>query len=353
MSYWRIPFIFLAIVNLVAGLWSGLIRIGWMLPLSEVGAHHGAIMVGGFLTSLIALEKAIPLRRKLAFAVPVISALSLMMIVPGLYRLGIFFLMTGSIGFFLMLSFYLHLYPKDISIRLMLVGAACLIIGNAMLFHYKLFPAAFPWWSGFLLFTITAERLELSKFLPVSKGNKKLLYIGLSIFLAGILIPFHGWGRYFSGLAIIAIAVWMLRFDMIRIGLKKSELTRYSSIALLIANSWLIIHAFILMLSADLPYLYDMTVHTFFIGYVFAMIFAHGPIILPGVLGFTAKPYHSILYLWLGIVQGSLAIRVLSDTLLLHDIRRWSGLFTGIGIVLYFITLVIMVRRSRLNAKIH
>ncbi|MEQ1585628.1 MAG: hypothetical protein ABL895_07110 [Cyclobacteriaceae bacterium] len=351
MSYWRIPFMLAAVINLIAGIWAGLIRMGWDMPLTPVAVHHGAIMVGGFLATLIALEKAIPLKRNLALAVPVISALSLLMAVPGYYQVGLYFLISGSVGLFIIQAYYLNLYPRDLSILLMLVGAGCLMVGNAMLIKTQFYPASFPWWMGFLLFTITAERIELSKFLPVSSNAKYLLLSFLTVFLLGLLIPFHGAGKYFSATAMIGIAVWMLKHDVMRIGLKKAGLTKFSSVALLIANSWLIINGLLLVFMPDGPYSYDILVHSFFIGYTFAMIFAHGPIILPGVLGITAKPFHSILYGWLFLVQGSLLLRLLADSILSMEWRRISGILTGVGILLYFITLIVLVTRERQHAK--
>jgi hypothetical protein len=352
MSFWRIPFMLAAVVNLIAGIWAGLIRLGWELPLTPVAVHHGAIMVGGFLSALIALEKAIPLKRNLALIVPVVSALSLLMVVPGYYHPGMYFLVAGSVGLFLIHAYYLYLHPRDLSIILMLVGAGCLVVGNAMLLKTQFYPASFPWWMGFLLLTITAERIELSKFLPVSANAKYLLLSFLALFLMGLLIPFHGLGKYLSAAAMIGIALWMLRHDVIRIGLKKSGLTRFSSVSLLLANGWLIVNGILLISMPDTAYSYDILVHSFFIGYTFAMIFAHGPIILPGVLGITAKPFHSILYVWLFLVQGSLLLRLMADSLLNVEWRRWSGVLTGIGILLYFITLVVLVVRERKNAKV-
>ncbi len=352
MSYWRIPFMLAAVFNLIAGIWAGLIRLGWDLPLTPMAVHHGAIMVGGFLGSLIALEKAIPLKKRLLMFIPVISALSLLMVVPGYYHIGLYFLIAGSIGLFLIHAYYLNLYPRDLSIMLMLVGAGCLIVGNAMLISTQFYPASFPWWMGFLLLTITAERIELSKFLPVSVSAKNVLLSFLGLFLLGLLIPFHGTGKYFSALAMIGIAVWMLNYDVMRIGIKKQGLIRFSSIALLIANGWLIVNGILLMSMPDTAYSYDILVHSFFIGYTFAMIFAHGPIILPGVLGITTKPFHPVLYVWLFLVQGSLLFRLLADSLLNFEWRKWSGIFSGTDILLYFITLIVLVVLERHYAKV-
>jgi len=352
MSYWRIPFMLAAVLNLIAGIWAGLIRMGWDLPVTAVSVHHGAIMVGGFLATLIALEKAIPLKRNIALVVPVISALSLLMAVPGYYHTGLYFLIAGSVGLFLIHAYYLYLHPRDLSIVLMLVGAGSLIVGNVMLIRMQFYPASFPWWMGFLLFTITAERIELSKFLPVSVNAKYLLLGFLGLFLLGLLIPFHGIGKYFSGASMFGIALWMLKHDVMRIGLKKKVLTRFSSVSLLIANGWLIVNGILLIFMPDTAYSYDILVHSFFIGYAFAMIFAHGPIILPGVLGITSKPYHPALYMWLFLVQGSLLLRLIADSLFNTEWRKLSGIFSGVGILLYFITLIVLVIRERLHAKV-
>jgi hypothetical protein len=52
----------LAFFCLLTGLWSGLTRLGWELTALPSTLHHGAIMVGGFIGTLIRLEKIIPLR---------------------------------------------------------------------------------------------------------------------------------------------------------------------------------------------------------------------------------------------------------------------------------------------------
>ncbi|MEK6782387.1 MAG: hypothetical protein AABY93_11820 [Bacteroidota bacterium] len=349
MVYLRVPFMILAVINLLAGVWAGLIRIGWNFPVAAVAMHHGAIMVGGFLTTLIALEKAIPLKRNYVLVVPFISSLSLIMAVPGYFQPGLVFLIAGSVGLLSIQAYYLFLYPRDLSVALMFIGACCLIIGNAMLIQKQLYPAAFPWWMGFLLLTITGERLELSKFLPVSVRNKYFLLGFLFLFVVGVIVPFHEIGKYFSGIALLSIAIWMLRHDVIRIGLKKEGLTRFSSTALLLANAWLIVEGILLIVLPDAIFSYDILLHVFFMGYTFSMIFAHGPIILPGVLGITFKPYHSILYGWLLLVQGSLLLRIGSDAIHDMDGRMMSGILSGVGILLYFITLVVLVLRSRIT----
>ncbi len=339
-------------INMILGIWAGLIRIGWTLPATTLAVHHGALMVGGFLTTLIALEKVVPLKKKAAYAVPVISALSLLMVIPGYFQIGIYFMLAGSLGLVIIHAWYLYVYPRELTLLLMLVGAIFLITGNAILIDSKFYPAAFPWWMGFLLYTITAERLELSRFLPVTKTTKYWLLSFLALFVLGVVVPFHMYGKYISGFAVIFIALWMMRNDVMRIGIKKSGVIKFSAIALLLANVWLLITGLILLLSGDNLYSYDMVVHGFFIGYAMSMIIAHGPIILPGVLGLSVKPFHSILYAWLILLHASLLLRILSDAWIKEEWRTLSGLLSGVGIIFYFVSLVVLVIRQINHAKV-
>ena len=56
------PFVVLA---LLAALWAGLLRLGWRLPplQPQLAGAHGPLMVVGFLGTLIALERAVALRK--------------------------------------------------------------------------------------------------------------------------------------------------------------------------------------------------------------------------------------------------------------------------------------------------
>lgn len=337
----RIPFMLFAFANLLTGMLAGLIRMGWEFPVSGMAVHHGAIMVGGFLGTLILLEKVIPLKKKLLFAFPIINALSLLMVVPGLYSLGLLFLIIGSIGLLLVFILYFRRQPNDLSMMIMIIGACCQIIGHTMLIVKQFYPLAFPWWMGFILFIIVGERLELSKFLPVTRQNKNVLVGFVLLFLIGICLPFHGMGKYLTGSALVSVAVWLLRYDIISIALKKDGLTRFSGFALLAGCMALLATGIFLIFLPDLPFAYDVIVHSFFLGFAFSMIFAHGPFILPGVLGINVKPYHPLLYLPLITMLISLVLRVLTDTAILPpSIRLWSGWISVTSILVYFILLV-------------
>jgi hypothetical protein len=333
----------LAVINLIIGLVAGLSRIGWQIDVSAVAVHHGAVMVGGFLAALISLEKAIPLKKNWLFIVPVLCALTPVMAISGYHDVGLGFMLTGSVGLLCIQSWYLIRFPRDRSMFLMVLGACSLVTGNSMLIHSSFYPSAFPWWMGFILFTIVGERLELSKFLPVPTSRKNILVLILAVFIVGLLIPFHGIGKLLSGAALISVALWLLRYDVIRVGMRSSGLSKYSATALLLANIALLIEGIFLTVLPEGAFAYDTLVHVFFLGFGFSMIFAHGPIILPSVLGIAAKPYHPVLYVWLALLHASLILRVAGNTLLHMDWRRLGGAISAVIIIAYFLTIAILV----------
>lgn len=347
MKTGRIAFVMLAIVSLLAGLWTGLTRLGWDMTHLNATAHHGAIMVGGFLGTLISLEKAIPLQKKTFLVVPVISASSIAFFLTGHFSLSLQVLIMASIGLCTIYAVYLN-RQFDLPLLLMFLGAFFWMVGNILLLTKNFYPMSFPWWMAFLLFTIVAERLELSKFLPVTRTTKNILLIFLGIFLLGALLPFHGYGTYFSGVSLILISVWLMRFDVIRITIKKKELTRFTGVALLSGYVALFLDGFFLIVFPDTPFAYDAVLHTFFIGFVFCMIFAHGPIIFPGVLGSSVKPYHPFLYLPLILLVISIVMRVSGDAEILPPAYRLlSGWITAASILLYLASMVTLIVRGK------
>jgi hypothetical protein len=350
--FFLIPFLLLAIINLILGLLAGLGRMGWDFPLYEATIHHGALMVGGFLGSLIALEKAVPAKKKIFLLVPALSGGSIIAFLNGQFYGGVILLILASIGLTIVYAYYL-LRHYDITMLLLTAGSLAWLIGNLMLLTKRFYPMAFPWWMAFILFTIASERLELSKFLPVTNRHKNLLVSLLASFVLGITLPFHGWGKYISGVALVLISIWLMRYDIIRINIRKSELTRFTGIALLGGYIALLLCGIFLIAFPDVPYAYDAIVHTFFLGFVFSMIFAHGPIIFPGVLGISGKPYHPVIYIPLFLLWSSLMIRIFSDAqILLSHWRLVSGWITATSILFYLVSIVTLLIGSNRHAKV-
>jgi hypothetical protein len=333
-------------LSLIGGLLAGLQRIGWTLPVSAFSASHGSIMVGGFLGTLITLEKVIPLRKPILYVIPIVSAASVLFFFLGLPFYSIVALLSASAG--LSIVFFIYWFrERSLIYAIMFAGACCWLTGNALLLKTNFYPTAIPWWMAFILLIITAERLELMKFLPVTKNQKVFFVLALLTFLAGCVWSFHGAGSYVAAIALVIASIWLMRHDVVAINLKKTALSRYVGVALLSGYFSLLICGLLFPMLARQPLGYDALIHCFFIGFAFSMIFAHGPIILPGVLGLSAKPYHPVLYLWLILLHGSWGIRAIADLALDMQTRKYSGLVSAIAIVGYLLSMVTLTIRSQ------
>ena len=194
----RLAILLFAMLCLLSGLWSGLNRIGWDIAILPISPHHGAIMVGGFLGTLIALEKIIPLKKKSLYLIPVLNALSVVFFFSGQPKLSIHVLVISSTSLSFLFLYYFR-KQRTIIYVLMLLGSICWLTGNILLLTNFFYPLAFPWWAAFALFIIAAERLELMKFLPVSQLSKNILVLLLLCFIIGVLLSFHGTGNLICG----------------------------------------------------------------------------------------------------------------------------------------------------------
>ncbi|RAW02562.1 hypothetical protein [Pseudochryseolinea flava] len=347
----RLPIILFAMFCLVCGLWSGLQRIGWNIALSPMVAHHGAIMVGGFLGTLIALEKIIPLRKRILFLIPVLNAVSVAFFFADQIKVSIYLLILSSASLVLVFLYYFR-SQRSIIYVLMSLGAVCWLVGNVLLLSSFFYPLAFPWWVAFALYIIAAERMEIMKFLPVSSTAKQFFIGLLFIFGIGVVLSFHGVGRMVSAVSLIAIAAWLMKHDTITLNLKRKRLPQFTAITLLCGYIALLLTGIFFWSLSDQWLAYDAIVHAFFLGFVFSMIFAHGPMILPGIMGLYGTPFSKVLYVWLVILQSSWVLRVISDIYMAMEIRRVCGMLSAIAIVGYFVTMAILTFSSRQHAKV-
>lgn len=329
-----LPFIFL---SLLAAVWAGWIRIGWSLPLGGMAAQHGALMVNSFLASLIFLERAVTFKKSWWLLLPAVNAASLLAFAAGFPLQAQGMLVLGSSGFALLCLYFVYRYG-ELYYFVFLAGAFCLVGGNIILLKTHFYPNAVTWWMGFLLFTIVAERLELSRFLALTRTKRNLLLVGLTAVMLSLFWPFHLYGHLLFAASVAATALWLLRYDMARHSVKQKGQRRYSGLLLLAGYGWLLMMAGLLLWQDKLPFGYDAVLHAFFIGFVFSMIFSHAPIILPAITKMPVKVYRPVLYLWFALLQLSLAVRIVGDCGGMEEWRRWGGITNGIVILLFFLT---------------
>lgn len=347
----------MAAAALLAGLWAGLIRIGWPLPplLPRLPADHGPLMVSGFLGTLIALERAVALaqirRQRLYYLAPLLAglgAIAFFLPVPMVIPKGLGVL--GALGMLIIFAVIIRMQTTTDHV-VMGAGALFWLIGNSLWLAGRPLFQVVPWWTGFLVLTIAGERLELSRVLMLTR-TARLSFLGIiGLFVVGLLLSLGAadGGIRLAGVALIGLGLWLFRFDIARRTVRKWGLTRYIAACLLPGYFWLIAGG-LLWAVYGAQYaagpIYDALLHTIFLGFVFSMIFGHAPIIVPAIVGLQI-PYTPIFYVHLALLHLSLILRVSGDLLFLPGIRRWGGLLNEVAILLFLLVTVIVIRRGR------
>lgn len=347
---WLFPLI---IGSLITGILGGWLRLGYLaFPIGQAASHHGLLMVGCFLGSLISLERAMVMKNRFWLTVPLLSALSMPLILAGWPGLGAYMLLAASLGL-IVIMYFQTIKVAEIYSYIIAFGAAAWMLGNFAYVYSDFVPMATGWWMAFLLFTILGERMELNKFLPTPKWAGMVFYTGIALFGLGLLLPFHQWGNTVLGIALLCLALWLFRFDMARYAAKKPGQFRYIGIGLLSGYFWLALNGWILGWMEDHPFYYDLYLHTFFLGFTFSMIWAHAPIILPMVFKLQVNIFHPVLWLGWIMFQVTLAGRIVSAWLEDATWRKLFGVANGWVILIMFLLMgtLFIYRKRQLETR--
>lgn len=355
----RLPLVAMAILALLAAMWGGLVRMGWAFPpvIPILPAVHGPLMITGFLGTLISLERAVALQKRWTYVAPLLNALGTLILVINIeYHFGILIATLGSIAllviFGIILNRHFTLYTGT-----MALGVVVWVLGNLLWLGDTPIYHVVHWWLGFLILTIVGERLELSRIQQLSQRAMMLYAVSISILVLGLgvdavenlMMAESAWGDQVIGLGMLAIALWLVRYDIARRTVRLPGLTRYIAFCLLSGYAWLAISGSLRLVygGASGGFYYDAILHAGLLGFVMSMIFGHAPIIFPSVLGRPLN-YHLFFYAHLILLHLSVGLRVAGDLALSMPIRQWGALFNVIAILLFlFATVSTMVSSAR------
>ena len=347
----RLPMLFLGMLALVFGVLAGLARLAVAVPASaaEQAGSHGALMIAAFLGTVISLERAVALSRTWPYLAPLCAGLGGLALLLGapLWAAQALFMAAGILltaGSVLILRQQTALYTATLAL-----GAFCWLTGSIAWACSGAIYSAVPWWMAFLVLTIAGERLELTRFLPTPAAAQRIFAIIVAAMLAGASLAFwhEELGLAFHAAGLIALSLWLLRYDIARHTVKQTGLTRYIAVCLLSGYLWL---AFGGLLGAAGGFppgnpLRDAALHAVFLGFVFSMIFGHAPIIFPA-LARVRIPYHPIFYLQLAVLHASLLARVIGDLSDMPVLRQGAAIANGIALLLFIITMLVSVARG-------
>jgi hypothetical protein len=346
----RFVLIFLAGISLIAGLWAGLARLGWPVPVpnSQFVVVHGPLMVVGFLGTLIGLERAVALQRWWPYGIPILAGISAL---AALFSAPIHLSASAAVfASILMIAVFITLYGQYPSEHFIIMALSALawLVGNALWFTGAAVYTFVPWWVGYLVLMIGGERLELSRLRQPAALIRRAFHGCVAVILIGLV-----WSLFdlttavrITGFGLLALALWLLRYDLVWQSARQAGLPRFMAHSLITGYIWLatggILWIFFAQYFSAGPR-YDAMLHAIFLGFVFSMIFAHAPIILPTITGLPL-PFQNIFYLHAGLLHISVLLRIAGDLSLSLPLQRWGGLLNAGAILLFLVNNVRAVR---------
>jgi hypothetical protein len=171
----------------------------------------------------------------------------------------------------------------------------------------------------------------------------------LSVWLNLNALPWMGW-------LTLLLAAGCIRYDLtLHTKTSGAALQRFLRNALIVAYAWFLLAAFALIGYSRLPGAVqkDVVFHLLGLGFIFTMILAHAPLILPAAIGKT--PPHSAPVLFFVLFQLLTFIRIMSDLLVTEFVAPWvwSGWITGVlhlaAFVAYMVTVFRQVRKPAIR----
>lgn len=277
---------------LVGAVLGGLQRLG-IAPAPELTSNaalsHGALMIGAWLGSVIALERAVALKTTIARCAPVFAAAGGLALLGGAERLGAALVWAAASAF---VGAHLQLLQRQRAphvVALLLAALAWWVGSSAYVFTAPVVEAAVSAaWFAFLILTIAAERLEMTRLKRRHPAAQPVFFAIVAALLAGVAASFAApaAGGALFGASLIALALWLASQDIALVTIRQRGLPRYMAMALLAGYGWLVVGGAAWMAYAlGHPAARDAALHALGLGFVFSMVMAHAPVILPAVAG--------------------------------------------------------------------
>lgn len=347
---YRLPLLLLAMLALLGAVLGGLARQGLAVPqlTASAAASHGALMISAFFGTVISLERAVALGHPLLYLAPLSAGLGgvgLLLGVPPALTFALF--VAASLIFTAASVLVVRRMPALFTLTLA-AGALCWLLGNLAWWLTGDLQAALPPWLAFLVLTIAGERLELTRMLPPRPGAQPAFGAVLLLVGGGCLLALATGDARLLAAALLALAAWLLRYDIARKTVRQNGLPRFIAVCLLSGYAWLALGAALGLAGAFAPGhpWRDAALHAVLLGFVFSMVIGHAPIVFPAVMR-VKIPYHWAFYLPLGLLQLSLAGRVGAVLAATWPLRQYATALNALALLLFIATLLSRVLGAR------
>ena len=336
----------LVAVSLVAATVGGLLRVGVGTELMQVGelasralVAHAALMLSAFLGTAISIERAVALKARWSYLAPIGSGLSGLMILGGAPEGG-GWIAVGAALLFIAVNVALARRQWAAHSVLLLLGSMAWLAANL---HFALGLwdiSPVTWWFAFVILTIAAERLEMTRLLRRQRVAPPLLHgIVIALLLGAALsaaTPRAG-GALF-GIALLALSAWLMRFDIARRTVHAHGLSRYMAVCLLTGYAWLGLAG---VAWVDMSFGgpgRDWALHGLGLGFIVSMIMGHAPVMLPAVARVKLR-FGPWFYAPVVLLHGSLLLR-LAGGAIAPELRSIGAAANAAAIAAFALTLV-------------
>jgi hypothetical protein len=330
---------------LVAGVLGGMLRGGAVLPTAGQGvwlAHaalfHAALMVGGLMGTVIGIERAVAIRSRWAFAAPLASGAAAVLLLIGWFAAGAWLLVAAAVVFCGASMVVVRRQAAEHT-RLLLLAALSWLAGNV---SFALGASAtLAWWFVFLVLTIAAERLEMTRLMPRRPSAQRAFHAIVVALLLGAALSAAAprVGGVLYGASLTALAAWLARYDIARRTVAARGLSRYMAVCLLAGYAWLAVAGVAWAATALGAPARDAALHGIGLGFVFSMVMGHAPVILPAVSRIKLR-FGTFFYVPLAALHASLVVR-LGFGLVDPALRTLGVALNAVALALFVATMLV------------
>jgi hypothetical protein len=330
------------------------------MPAGAVAAH-GATMVCGAFGALISLERAVALHRPVGMLVPLAAGIG------GVLAWGVgrpdlawpaWTLASGGLVALLLLAGATRAWSAHLAVEAL--GAACWGLGTIGAARGEL-GAATVGWMAFLVLTIAGERRELTQLVRLPPAARTLFAVAIGLALAGVMVRTAGalgastdatrrtWAAagdalWWTGAA--ALAGWLLRWDVAPRQRRAPGWIGHTAVALHGGYAWLLVAAALGLAGLLRPGgATAVALHALLLGFVFAMVVGHAPIVLAALAGI--RPAYVGAARWpMRVLGASLVLRIAGAELGDARLLGAAGIGHALAIAAFAATMAVAVARA-------
>lgn len=342
LGFALVPMVAAALVSAVAG---GLLRAGATWPVLQGGdvvaraaGGHAALMLSGFLGMVIAIERAVAVRLRWAFAAPVAAGLGGLCLLAGQFGPAA---ALGVIAAAVSVAVHLVVLQRQRAphTALLVLASGAWLVGNGLFAAGRGPAETLPWWFLLPVLTIAAERLEMTRLTRRhALAQPALAVIVLALLAGAALSPRSAAGGVVFGIALTALALWFGQFDIARRTLFAQGLPRYMAVCLLTGYTWLAVAGLAWVGMVQGGEGRDLALHALGLGFIFSMVMGHAPVILPAVAGVKLL-FGPWFYVPLLALHASLLLRVVGGAT--DPALRTAGAELNAAALLLFVATVV------------